>query len=414
MRLLNKDTLLLERFPDDEAPPFVILSHRWGPDECTLQSFARESTLSKDQWSTGTAKIIAFCGYVKDKPEQYVWADTCCIDKTSSAEAQAAINSMYRWYQQAAFCLVFLEDVTAFDVDTPPGREEFMQSRWWTRGWTLQELVAPLKEAFVNRDWKHIGSRDDLSSLIETLTGIPATHLGNEALVHATPVGQRMSWMANRRTTVVEDIAYCLLGIFDVNMTMLYGEGDRAFIRLQTEILQGIDDESIFLWTTSEPEKLRRSSILAPSPAHFVGLEKFPYRLDTYFLREPCRLTARGLHIEFYAARVSVLEDIIHIPLNCLRDSDGNRPYITVQRYTDNAYGLEKWKRIDHDEIKAFSSEQYAVPDMEQQAFLKQKREMEMAAHLARNGHNQKGAFSHHHAVFEFTTEGIRRKIFVR
>ncbi|KAH7145549.1 heterokaryon incompatibility protein-domain-containing protein [Dactylonectria estremocensis] len=251
MRLLNIHTLKLENFLGD-VPPYAILSHTWGNGEVTLQDMDRSDLAQKPGWT----KIVGFCkAVVKFFPEplEYVWVDTCCIDKTSSAELSEAINAMFRWYQLAQCCFAYLEDVS-HGASGPVG-DVFEASRWFTRGWTLQELLAPRAVDFFDREWNFLGSRNELASRISTRTGVDEeTLLGGD--LSLASVAQRMSWAAGRHTTRLEDMAYCLLGIFSISMTMLYGEGESAFIRLQEEIIKEYDDHSIFAWDASTSSRV--------------------------------------------------------------------------------------------------------------------------------------------------------------
>nr|VWO99468.1 Zn(2)-C6 fungal-type domain-containing protein [Ganoderma boninense] len=192
-------------------------------------------------------KIRNACRVARTNGYRYIWIDSCCIDKSSSSELSEAINSMYKWYGLAKVCYAYLADV-------PPGKDHhatgsaFCESRWFHRGWTLQELIAPLEVEFLSNDWAPIGSKHTLVNSIESLTKIDY-----KALLHVEPldkfsVAQRLSWAAERETTRVEDAAYALLGIFDINMPTLYGEGGRAFRRLQEQIIQRIPDQSLFAW----------------------------------------------------------------------------------------------------------------------------------------------------------------------
>ena len=147
------------------------------------------------------------------------WAvDTCCIDKSSSAELTESINSMYRWYQEAAICYAYLFDVQSGDMSS------LSRSAWLTRGWTLQELIAPARVEFYSSTWDNLRTKASLKKEISAVTGIDV-----EVLEGADPdrfsVTKRMSWASKRTTTRVEDRAYSLLGLFGVNMPMLYGEG---------------------------------------------------------------------------------------------------------------------------------------------------------------------------------------------
>lgn len=239
--------LELETFDDDSSvPPYVILSHTWGPDEVTLQDFQKRREQSRQK--QGYSKIQQTCSLaISTYCVEYVWIDTCCIDKKSSAELSEAINSMYRWYANAKLCVVYLEDLEAVD-DRVEFSSRFRQCRWFTRGWCLQELIAPRALEFHCSGWRQVGSRHDLSDRIRTRTGISDELLKGYRQVADYSIAQRMSWAANRQTRRTEDRAYSLLGIFDVNMPLLYGEGNKAFLRLQEEILKESQDLSIFAW----------------------------------------------------------------------------------------------------------------------------------------------------------------------
>ncbi|KAF1955612.1 hypothetical protein CC80DRAFT_358549, partial [Byssothecium circinans] len=187
--------------------------------------------------------------------------DTCCIDKTSSAELSEAINSMYKWHQAARRCYVFL-----FDIAIP---ESLPSCKWFTRGWTLQELVAPMDVAFFDREWRYLGSRFELADDLANITGIPKTVLNRTTPSFNHSVAQKMSWAAKRVTTREEDIAYCLFGIFEVNLPFLYGEGaERAFIRLQEQIMKESNDMTLFAWQSEHSDCFR--GILARSPREFA------------------------------------------------------------------------------------------------------------------------------------------------
>ncbi|TVY71317.1 Vegetative incompatibility protein HET-E-1 [Lachnellula suecica] len=252
MRLLNSKTLLLKEFMgESNLPPYAILSHTWGEDEVSLQDTARSGW----QLKAGYRKIKYCCQQAAKDGLKWVWVDTCCIDKTSSAELSEAINSMFRWYQLSKVCYAYLSDVELRDgmemlPDFPKVPCKFGKSRWFTRGWTLQELVAPSQVVFYSQDWELIGTKDDISTLLEKITRIDSYFLLG-APIELASVADRMTWAATRTTTRTEDMAYCLLGIFDVNMPLLYGEGQIAFARLQEEIMRTSNDQSLFAWSRS-------------------------------------------------------------------------------------------------------------------------------------------------------------------
>ncbi|KAL8881716.1 MAG: hypothetical protein Q9192_007736 [Flavoplaca navasiana] len=221
----------------------------------------------------GLTKILKFCKLALEKRYTWVWVDTCCIDKKSSAELSEAINSMFKWYQSAEECVVYLSDVSLGDqeVNNQDFQDSFSASSWFTRGWTLQELLAPRKSIFYDTDWNEIGSKHLLCGLISATTGIKKPFIAQDPMpplsLHWANTAQRMSWVAKRKTSRSEDLTYCLLGLFDVNMPLLYGEGaEKAFLRLQMEILSKTEDDTVFAWTADVP----RAGILATDPSYFA------------------------------------------------------------------------------------------------------------------------------------------------
>jgi hypothetical protein len=194
----------------------------------------------------GYQKIKDCCEQARSDGYHYVWIDTCCIDKKSSSELSEATNRMYSYYKDADICYAYLCDVL-YDGGFPD--VDFAMSRWFTRGWTLQELVAPKDVVFFDQEWTEIGTRASLKDELERITTISKLVLEEPDAVFSASVAQRMSWASRRETTREEDIAYCLLGIFNVHMPLLYGEGNKAFMRLQLELLALSNEQTIFAWT---------------------------------------------------------------------------------------------------------------------------------------------------------------------
>lgn len=242
MRLLHTMTKTLQEF-GVIPPAYAILSHRWDDREVTLQDMSSPDVTKFE----GYAKLSAACDKARHLGFHYLWMDTCCIDKTSSAELSEAINSMFMWYKHTELCIVYLQDVRG-NSDQDAWQEQFSRSVWFSRGWTLQELLAPAEVLFVDRDWKDIGMKSFLSSLLTQITGIDEFVLLTGDM-EAISIAAKMSWAAFRDTTRPEDMAYSLMGIFDVNMPTIYGEGGKkAFLRLQDEIIKKSNDQSIFAW----------------------------------------------------------------------------------------------------------------------------------------------------------------------
>ncbi|KAL8403478.1 hypothetical protein RB594_008655 [Gaeumannomyces avenae] len=273
MRLINTRTLQLGEDAPEPGGGYAIFSHKWGLEEVTFQDMTQldESTL-RDK--AGYAKVENVCRIARGMGLQHVWIDTCCIDKTRSAEVSQCLNAMFRWYKKSAVCIVYLHD---FRPD--PGLElgqglvdSLAKCQWFQRAWTLQELIAPEYVRFFDHEWKFYGSKfndkkrvardsEDPEALLADLyaiTHIPIPVLRDPDTVWSYPVGNRMSWAAHRRALYVEDLAYSLIGIFNVSMPMLYGEGNRAFIRLQEEIIKETNDMTIFAWTASDRQEMHR------------------------------------------------------------------------------------------------------------------------------------------------------------
>jgi hypothetical protein len=289
MRLVNTETYLLSDHSVDQIPPFAILSHRWGDDEVSYHDYVKRRVTI----GTGFQKIVDFCNFAKSQLEahEWVWVDSCCIDKKSSSELTEAINSMYTWYKKATVCYAYMRDVKTEGKRKRDEPDGFQQSEWFTRGWTLQELLAPSRVTFCDKDWKIVGTKTDLATSIQQASGIPEPFLTGQRQPQEASVAMRMSWISRRTTTKPEDIAYCILGLFNVNMPLLYGEGNKAFVRLQQEIIKYSDDESIFAWTSDTSTW----GMLAPSHESFQGSANVVNIRLTPEERMPFFMTNKGL-----------------------------------------------------------------------------------------------------------------------
>ncbi|KAH8205801.1 hypothetical protein TruAng_000077 [Truncatella angustata] len=264
MRLLNTHNLTLREF-HSTRPEYAILSHTWGDQEDEFSFQELQSGEERHREKKGFDKIARFCHIASTNGYDWVWVDTCCIDKSSSAELSEAINSMYRWYKESEVCYAYLEDIESGN--------DIGSSRWFTRGWTLQELLAPNVVEFYDWEWTEIGTKHDMRETISTITGIDANALRKSLVPSLYTVALRMSWAARRVTTREEDTAYCLLGIFEVHMPLLYGESEKAFQRLQEEILNLTEDYTILAWRNRPKAHgdMERdpTSVLAESPWDF-------------------------------------------------------------------------------------------------------------------------------------------------
>lgn len=310
MRLMDSSSLRLRDFPANEIPEYAILSHTWGEDEVLFADVGRGIDNGK---KTGYEKIRSSCKQAAAHGLGYVWIDTCCIDKSSSAELSEAINSMYPWYQKAKICYAYLADVPT-NVNTHDLNSAFAKSRWFRRGWTLQELIGPLNLIFFSRDWIEIGTKLTLKDVLAQITGINVGILTGAKELESASVALRMSWACHRETTRKEDIAYCLMGLFDVNMPMLYGEGEKAFIRLQEEIMKHSDDQSLFAWTDLDAPADSHCGLLANSPDKFRNSANImPYQ--GWEPTSPYSISNKGLRIELHLSPYG--EDVYVAALEC-------------------------------------------------------------------------------------------------
>lgn len=250
---------------------------------------------------------------------------------------------MFRWYKKSEECWVFLPDVHDLTPSTDTKLfgdvqkanlwqmvqdpsllqsvpvTEFVSSEWFTRAWTLQELLAPPQVFFFNTKFKCIGFRESIKSLITEASNIPEKYISlPTASIFEACVAERMKWASQRKATREEDLAYSLLGIFDVNMPLLYGEGRKAFRRLQTEIIRVSTDESIFAWKCGSNDNLK--GLLAPETINFSN----SLYTQSFFARQHYEVTNKGIRLTLSVVQHNLLELLrqnfaatILVPLNC-------------------------------------------------------------------------------------------------
>jgi hypothetical protein len=331
MRLLNTTTLELHEFFDANIPSYAILSHRWEDGEVSFKDVIKPRNLKAPGW----IKIAKACDLARMRKHKWIWIDTCSIDKISSAELSEAIKSMYRWYERAQECYVYLNDVSCRGQDLAKTKgwlpleeslSEYVQealrsSDWFNRGWTLQELLAPSHILFIEKYWKGvIGTKDTLAPLLSEITGIREMILASSSLFlgYHAGIAQRMSWASKRVCSGEEDTAYCSLGIFDVNIPLIYGEGRcRAFRRLQLEILKKSNDESIFAWSQKNRSMPLTGKMLAECPSELsnsASIELLESRM--WAPRAPYSMTNRAMAFQTILRRLDTSGDVI-MPLRC-------------------------------------------------------------------------------------------------
>ncbi|MCJ1390640.1 hypothetical protein MMC18_003501 [Xylographa bjoerkii] len=297
----------------EKIPPYGILSHRWEEEEVTFQEMQFDEAR---QDKKGFQKIRMCCQKGKNDNLGYIWVDTCCIDKTSSSEFQEAINSMFHWYQKADKCYTYLSDVDINWRDNlGSSSQSFSESVWFQRGWTLQELIAPTEVCFFDQRWRTLGDKQSLKHEISAATGISLSILEGKSRLQDISVAEKMSWASRRITKRVEDRAYSLLGLFDVNMPMLYGEGKKAlrrgqesvtararkrygegkkaFRRLQEEIITQSEDHTLFAWYGI---RIEQPGMLTLEPDNFALCQNITNVAERE-RRYPYSVTSRGLSI---------------------------------------------------------------------------------------------------------------------
>lgn len=295
MRLLNTTSLNFHtgEHTDFREEGYAVLSHRWIPQEITLDQFGshvEELRFGAGALSPLLEKIRGACKTVRSKGIKWIWIDSCCIDKRDLVETTEAINAMYRWYRNSSLCIVYLYDVKKNDAITTADPHIFDRlgqerpSEWFSRGWTLQELLAPRQLEFYDKEWTYIGTKKEMKTAIATITRINEDYLTGKKDFTTACIAQKMSWMAGRTTTKEEDIAYSMVGLFGITLTPVYGEGMRAFTRLQEILMSSrFMEESLFAWkmpAVNAGDQYNASSdkwaadewgLLAPSPEWFAG-----------------------------------------------------------------------------------------------------------------------------------------------
>ncbi|KAI8630379.1 hypothetical protein F5Y19DRAFT_484255 [Xylariaceae sp. FL1651] len=372
MWLLDTNKLELVEVSEESAPRYAILSHTWSKEEVTLQEIQEFShrrwsrvvsqTVLRIQAKKGFAKIRGAAALAAKDGYSHIWIDTCCIDKSSSAELSEAINSMFRWYQRASICYAYMEDVRYGYHDRKGGLFHLLcqGSRWFTRGWTLQELIAPEDVLFYGEDWEYLGSKahdEDVRISLANITGADVRVLESIIQPSEISIAARMKWASNRQTTRLEDMAYCLMGLFGVNMPLLYGEGTKAFIRLQEEILKVSNDHSIFTWTNSDlnfNEVL--SGMLAETPQYFAAVQNYrPMPPSVSQGSTTWSITNQGLRLSLFLIPIvglngNPIQDEYDAVLECVirrGDEAYQSPAIRIRRL----YG-DQFARVDPQTIK--------------------------------------------------------------
>lgn len=363
MWLINTKSLLLEEKSEGEPVrwKYAILSHTWAG--CEEVSFSEYKSIVSDlHQSLGTDirfpsqadldragikksgfhKIYRTCDLARARGIDYAWVDTCCINKSSSSELSEAINSMFRWYQEAEVCFAYLIDLPAGEGTAT--RSDLAGRRWFFRGWTLQELIAPGSVEFYDYAWNLRGNKGTLESILFEITRIPPKLLRDSSTLPEFSVGQRMAWASDRHTERVEDMAYCLFGIFDVHLPLIYGERTNAFIRLQEAIAQDSNDLSLFAWTSNDAWTYRGA--FAQSPSEFSKCDNLRRIDNPIYQTASFSLSNNALHMSAHLLQGQLPEggerDYL-LNLQCVDETiqqvDGTKSIIFI-RLVKTAHGF--------------------------------------------------------------------------
>ena len=317
IRLLNVKNFQFREYDEGNLPAYAILSHVWYNEEKKIElvydsfeSLPRNANgvpqCPKDQnYAKSHDKIMKTCqetrklGEGSGKRVDFVWIDSICIDKRNAGERDRAIRSMWRFYGDAACCIVWLQDVEWSKNNKPRVDQAFENARWFSRGWTLQELIAPKIVYFFNRSWDLLGTKWSLAAEITSRTRIERKFLKPEKARSAT-IAQRLSWAAGRNTTEPEDRVYSLFGLFNVDIEVKYGGPNpreeryrTAFSLMQKEILRDSTDESLFAWRNPS---LKSSGLLAPSIDCFKDSNQIVSYHGNDLRTRSVRIDSAGLH----------------------------------------------------------------------------------------------------------------------
>lgn len=370
---------------------YAIFSHRWLDGiEMTLKDYSPERLLRGEQ-SPALNKIRGACRATKNRDIRWIWIDNVCIDKSSQTEERESIISMFNWYRRAKLCIVHLADTQRSVWAAVEKDGKRIPSEWFSRGWTLQELLAPSEMWFYDRDWQPFGSKRDLARYIADASGIEVVYLNGEKDFRKASIATRLSWQAPRRTKREEDMSYSLLGVLDVSLDSRYGEGgSQAFMRLQEELIrnQKVSDESLFAWTMPAeglPQHDRIGwqkeewGLLAPSPQCFMnsgdiiteqqfrgrpnnGIAKTGDGVVFPITYRELRSTSRLLIPLHFIAPFSpvLINHVVHknrkefaISLNCWRrdPASGEARPIQIAICRDQEKGDQYWRRCRCDQL---------------------------------------------------------------
>lgn len=270
MRFLHTKTFVLHDFT---GPPssYAVFFHAHGSDDIGFEDFSKpQMLLCKD----GFHRLWQACSRARNHGSEWLWSDAVCIDRGSSTALTEAFNSLARIYQHCIFSIIYLEDLPCSDCVGGGLEKRLAKCAWLRNVWVLPQLIFPKHSFIYDRDWAEIGTKASLARQLSLVTSIEQSVLINPAALGEYSVAKRMSWASHLEASRPEDRSFALLGILGVHMPIVYGEGQKAFIRLQEEILRDTNDYSLFAWRPEVPQEYR--GLFAYSPAEFQHFDKGP------------------------------------------------------------------------------------------------------------------------------------------
>lgn len=342
-------------FSTHELPSFAVLAHSVGDVEVTYSDAVGDAAAARAK--ANYEKLAFAARQALADGYEYLFIHSCCVDRRSSAELDEAANSALQWYRKAGTVYAYLPDCPADARATDPA-SPFAASRWFRDPWMLLPLVASRNLTFYAAQWTKLGTKADLASDISAVTGVGLSFIRGTRPIETASVAQRMSWAARRSTARVEDVAYALMGLFSVHMPLLYGEGERAFLRLQEEIIRHSNDYSLFAWLDESAHPDQHYGLLARTPLWFEKCGHIvPYAHSQSWA--PYKMTNRGVKIDsiVQCRPVGVGGRQHALALDCpANDEDNTYLAVFLQKCSNNEY-----VRVRANELDRISRSEWAL-----------------------------------------------------
>ncbi|KAG6357417.1 hypothetical protein INS49_013294 [Diaporthe citri] len=341
MWLINVVTLQRREFTSS-TPPYAILSHVTEQNEASSEDFAHIHMET-------TEIIQRACGEARNAGSEWLWNFAACVDKRSCAAQSEAINSLAQIYRDCEYNIIYLEDLDCKLVDDEAVRERLAACRWIKNVWAIPQIIFPRVAYLYSSDWNQIGTKRSLIPLLSSIIGIDQPVLENSDCLEDYSIARRMSWASHMSAPRMEDSAYALLGLFDISMSILYGQGSKAFLRLQENILMDTDDYSLFAWDTLDAQEY--TGLFAHSPDWFSRFRNSPttqLRIDG-----ESQIHCAGITIETSLCRA---QGSLFLPLE---GEDGSTCWIPLSQW--NGCFVRKGGRVEWDLSKSMSLERWRI-----------------------------------------------------